>query len=361
MNAKVIEAMKGIRDNLSIIIEEIEGESHPEIADAKAEEVTAEVKAVEEVADNTPAKTRKEREANEKLPNPNSELTQEQLDGLSYNNLKRLAKEMGITAVGSREDLTQKILNFDGEVEESTEETEEVETPAPEKSKTPTKPAEEVEEDDEEDEEEVDPIVAKVNEAVEEMTNEDIMDILADVGVKAKGKRQSLISAVIQAVKDGKIDLDDDEDDEDAEEVEDATDSEEEVADTNDESEYGINDLNNPDMTDERKSAIKAYESEIRADFKNGDINRKQLVEWLNEFHNTKDTMKKKSDEEILDEYIHCSCLLINDEGEMPEDEGAYTVNGIPYCCGHELAYDEDNNTYICETCGSEYEAGEDE
>ena len=54
---------------------------------------------------------------------------------------------------------------------------------------------------------------------------------------------------------------------------------------------------------------------------------------------------------------LPCSCLLIDDEGEMPEEEGAYTVNGIPYCCGHELKYNEDNETYICETCGAEYEA----
>ena len=43
----------------------------------------------------------------------------------------------------------------------------------------------------------------------------------------------------------------------------------------------------------------------------------------------------------------------------MPDEEGAYTVNGIPYCCGHELAFNEDNDTYICEVCGGEYEAGE--
>lgn len=343
MNAKMIDALKGIRDNLSVLIEEVEN------ADVTTAEVTEEVK-TDTTA--TTKSSRKEREANEKLPNPNDELTREQLDGLSYNNLKRLAKEMGIPAVGSRDELTEKMLNFDGEI--PTVEEEETK-PAP---KTVSKKSEPVVEDDDDDDEEEDPIVAKVNEAVEDMTDEEIMDILADVGVKAKGKRQALISAVIKAVHDGKIDLDDeDSDDEDEDAV---AEVEEDVdTDTDEEAEYDVNDPENPDMTDERRTAIEAYEADTRADFENGDIDRKTLVEWLNEFHNTKDSMKKKSDDEILEEYIYCSCLLINDEGEMPEEEGAYTVNGIPYCCGHELAFNEDNDTYICEVCGAEYEAGE--
>ena len=184
------------------------------------------------------------------------------------------------------------------------------------------------------------------------MTNEEIADILADVGVVAKGKRQALISAVIKAVRDGKIDLDDDESEDEDEEAEETTQSEE-----SEDEEFDVNDPENPGMTKERKTALVAHESDTREGFENGDLTRKELVEWLNEYHNTKDTMKKKSDDEILEEYIYYSSLLIDDEGEMPEEEGAYTVNGIPYCCGHELKYNDDNETYICETCGAEYEA----
>ena len=359
MNVKMIDALKGIRDNLSILIEEMETPVTAEATEAKEVQTETTVTPETQDATTTPAKSRKEREANEKLPNPNDELTQEQLDGLSYNNLKRLAKEMGIPATGAREELTQKILAYEGDVpnpDAKDDDESESEEPVEEKKTTRKSPRkiqksepEPVEDDD--DDEEEDPIVAKVNEAVEDMTDEEIMDILADVGVKAKGKRQALISAVIKAVRDGKIDLDDEESDEDEDEVDTKAESEE--------TEYDVNDPENPDMTEERKAAIKAYEADIRADFKNGDITRKQLIEWLNEFHDTKDTMKKKSDEEILSEYIYCSCLLINDEGEMPEEEGAYTVNGTPYCCGHELAYNEDNDTYICEVCGAEFEAGE--
>ena len=345
MNAKIIDAMKGIRDNLSVIIDEMEAQK----CDVAVAEVKAEKTEPVTTAPKTPT-SRKEREASEKLPDASEVPTQEQLDGLSYNNLKRLAKEMGIPATGAREELTQKILNYQGEVPNPNAEDEE-EEPVKEEKKTPSKKTpvkvskkpEPVEE--EEDEEEEDPIVAKVNEAVEDMSNEEIMDVLAEAGVKAKGKRESLISAVIKAVREGKIDLDEEESDED---------TEDESEDESNE-EFDVNDINNPEMTEERRAAIEAFDSETRADFENGDITRKELIEWLNEFHATKDTMKKKSDEDILDEYIHCSCLFINDEGEMPEEEGAYTVNGAPYCCGHELAYNEDNNTYICEVCGAEY------
>ena len=346
MNAKIIEAVKGIRDNLNTIIEEMENQSV-----TVAEEKVAPKKEVPvETKDTTAPKSRKEKEASETLPDASSGLTQEQLDGLSYNNLKRLAKEMGIPATGARDELTQKILNFEGEI--PTPDEDEEETPAPAKTTRKIEKSEPVEEEDEDDDEEEDPIVAKVMEAVEDMTNEEIADILADVGVKAKGKRQSLISAVIQAVKDGKIDLDDEDEEEEESEEETAPAESEES-----EEEFDINDPENPDMTKERKTALEAYKSEVENDFAEGSITRKQIVEWLNEYHGTEDTMKKKSDEDLVEEYIYYSSLLINDEGEMPEEEGAYTVNGIPYCCGHELAYNEDNETYICETCGAEYEA----
>ena len=45
-------------------------------------------------------------------------------------------------------------------------------------------------------------------------------------------------------------------------------------------------------------------------------------------------------------------------DGEIVE-EGAYTVNGVPYCCGRPLSYDEDEGKYVCEHCGGEYEADE--
>lgn len=364
MNAKVIVAIKGVRDSLNELLDALEQSQSNAVAPAEkvapADETPKTTPApADEDKPKTSGKSRKEREASEKLPDVNGTLTREQLDSLSYNNLKKLAKDMGISATGARDELTDKILNAKVSAPaDAVSSADEEEAPAPKKTRKMAKkpePVEEPDEDEDEDDEEVDPIVAKVNEAVEDMTNEEIADILADVGVKAKGKRQSLISAVIQAVRDGKIDLDDDDEDEDDEEEEDDSTSEDE----SEEEEYDVNDPENPDMTEERRTALEAYDSDTRADFESGSITRKQIVEWLDEFHGTKNSGKKKSDEELLEEYIYYSSLLINDDGEMPEEEGAYTVNGEPYCCGHPLKYNEDNETYICEMCGAEYEAGE--
>lgn len=344
MNAKLIDAIKGVRDSLNVLVAELENRP---VANA---EPVVEAK-TETPAETAPTMSRKEREASETLPDVTGTLTEEQLNSLSYNNLKKLAKEMGIPATGSRDELTAKILNAEVSIpaEDEAEEAPVEEAPKTKATKK-TKPVAEPEPEEEEEEEEVDPLEARVMEAVEDMTNEEIADILADVGVVAKGKRQALISAVIKAVRDGKIDLDDESEDEE-EEVE-APASEE-----SEDEDFDVNDPENPDMTKERKTALVAHESETREGFESGEITRKEMIEWLNEFHGTKDAMKKKSDDEVLEEYIYCSSLLINDEGEMPEEEGAYTVNGIPYCCGHELKYNEDNETYICETCGAEYEA----
>lgn len=343
MNQKVVlKALIDIRNGINTIIDEI-SESDATTTATTSPAVEPATAPVAEAPAATSGKTRKERESAEVLP---TVITAESLDSLSYNTLKKLAKERGISAVGSRDELTARLLEAPGEISDAPNLRVVHSDPVPEVQ-------DEVEADDEvEEKEEIDPILKQVNEAVADMSNEDIMEVLTDIGVKAKGKRQSLIAAVVQAVKDGLLDLSDDEYEEGGEETSD--DDTQEEADT-----FDPNDVSNPDMTEERRSAIEAFTESTRSEFKSGGLTRKEIVEWLNEFYGTKDTMKKSSDDDILDSYIYASCLLINDEGEFPEEEGAYTVNGIPYCCGRALKCVETDGvtTYICETCGNEYEA----
>lgn len=368
MNTNVtVNALIGIRDNLNVLIDELSSglttTTIPAPDTAEPTVVPAAVQTEEDMestVDETPKKSskktkastsRKERESSETIPTPGN-LTREQLDGLSYNNLKKLAKDMGVSATGARDELIEKIMSAESE---EPAESEVVEKPDLKVVKSTPAPAAEDDDDDEDDEEEVDPIVAQVNEAVAEMSDEEIMDVLTEVGVRAKGKRQSLIAAVVRAVREGKLDLGEDEDEEDSDEEDDESESDEDEE-TEEAEEFDPNDPENPDMTKERRAAIKAHEKETRNDFKKGSLTRKEIVEWLNDFYGTKDSMKKKTDADLLDEYIRVSCLLINDDGEFPQEEGAYTVNGVPYCCGRPLQYNKDNNTYICESCGSEYE-----
>lgn len=348
MNKKVvIEALIDIRNCINTIIDQIAEEKDSTAVPSVPTQVDtpeADIVPVAPTRATTAAgKTRKERESAEVIP---TVITAESLDSLSYNTLKKLAKERGISASGSRDELTSRLLENPGEISDSPN-LHVVRSEAEAGDEPEVEDAADVEE-----EEDIDSILKRVNEAVADLSNEELMDILTDVGVKAKGKRQSLIEATVRAVKDGLLDLSDDEDEEGGEDTADEDD-------TQSECEYEPNDTDNPDMTEERRAAIQAFIEEATNDFKKGNITRKELIEWLNEFNGTKDPMKKSSDEEILNSYIHASCLLINDEGEFPEEEGAYTVNGIPYCCGRALKCVETDGvtTYICETCGNEYEA----
>lgn len=355
MNKKLIDELTNIRDGLDEIIKNLvddhpaEEESAKEAPSKKSESKVIPMKRPPAISE-APVASRKEREAAETLPDPKGDFTREDLDGLSYNNLKKFAKELGLSATGARDELIDKIMESKSAGKKSSpKKTKATESPAKSASKSPRKLGKVAEPEPEEDEEEEeDPVVAKVNEAVADMEDEEIMDFLADVGVKAKGKRQALIAAVVKAVHDGKIELDEDEDSEDSE-----ADETEEV----DEAEaFDINDPANEDMTEERRTALAAFEAETRASFESGEITREELIEWLNEYHDTKDKMKKTSDEDILNNYIYYCSLFITDEGEMPEEEGAYTVNGIPFCCGHPLEYNEDSGSYHCSFCEAEYE-----
>ena len=197
-------------------------------------------------------------------------------------------------------------------------------------------------------EEIVDIVVAQVNKATKDMTNEEIAEVLVDIGVSAAGKREALIAKVVKAVKDGKLELDSADED-----------SEEEVVEEEMDSEFELNNLDNPDMTEERKKAVKIFIEESREDFENGELNREVLIGWLNEVNGTEETYDDVPDEEILNLYVNLSCLVIDDEGNTVDPEQPYTVNGIPYCCGSPLVHDEEEASYICNVCGEEYEAEE--
>lgn len=377
MNAKIIKSLATI----NTAIEELISCLSDEEATAKVAPAPVKSDKTKTTEKKTPAK------AAEADPDTDGEITEEYLEGLSYNNLKKLAKQLGITAVGAREELVEKILTLNGGEADGADEADdddEDDKPAktsPKKSapakkplgkKSAPEPEPEDEDEDDEDEEE-DPIVTSVNEAVKDMTDEEIADFLTDVGIRAKGKRQALIAAVVKAVREGKIELDD-EDEEEENPVRESrrTDSKtkapdkkskksknepEEEEDEDEKESDDINDPDNEDMTDERREAIREFTSEAQEQFDSGELTRKDIVSWLTDMGvEDKSSCKSMTDDELFERYVYVSCLFIDDEGEMNE-EGGYTVNGVPYCCGAPLKYSKDTKTYICEACGSEYEA----
>ena len=337
MNAKIIEGLKAVREGIDLILE-----GYDLMTPAPTEEPKETTKAVETVEE-TPANVAEEASSNIK-----GNITREQLDKMTYNNIKKLAKELKVSAVGNREDITARILGETVEVEP-----EAVVEEAPAKTEK-TEP--EVVEVDEKDN---DPLYAKVVESVADMTNEEIADVLADIGVSAKGKREALIEKVVQAVRDGMLDFDDEEEAEEVEEtpVGKQTAEAPAVVETDDDEEEDLtNDIDNPKMTKARKKAILAQDESIRKQFANGDVTRDNLVEFLQSFYDTEETMDDMSDDDLLDTYIDAVCRLVDDEGDLVE-EGAYMLNDEPACCGRVLSYSGDTEMFICEHCGEEYEA----
>lgn len=319
--------------------------------------------------------SRKEREAAEEIP---EKLTRESLAGLSYNTLKRLAKDMGIKAVGGREDLTKAILEQDATAPK--EEVAEVEEPVKNKvAKKPLKsvkkdepePDEEGDEEDEEllnseedsgeeanneedGEEEVSDLEKRVQVILEDASNEEIADFLTECGIPAKGKRQALIDTFIKGVEDGIIDLDElessDETDEEVETEAEVSDEEQEEVEASDEED---------EDTEERKQALKDLSDSIEAEFESGDISRQQMVEEINYRLGTKKRLNNWSDEEVVAKYIELQKVLVDDDGCLNELESPYVLRGANYCCGEPLQ--EIEGGYKCNVCGNEYGESDEE
>lgn len=296
---------------------------------------------------------------------------EDDFDSMSYNDLKKLCKSKGLSAAGNREEL---IARLNGE-DDSDEEEETVKKPTAKKGSKKSAPVEDDDEDDTDDDDEEDgdddddddgdDVQSAVEAATEDMSLEELAEFCEENGLSSKGKRQALIARIVKAVEAGDIELSDDDEDEDEDEDEEdekpskkssgkktSKKQEEEEEDDEDDDEEG-------EPTKERLAALKSYKKDVTAQFKKGELERDDLIEFLCDFHDKdKKAYKKMSDADVLAAYIEASSNLINDEGDIVE-EGAYTVNGVPFCCGRPLTYNEDDEQYVCEHCGGEYEADE--
>ena len=350
-NKMTKEGLFKIREGIDLLINALNEEQN-NMAETNAAEEVSERKVV------TP--TAPKRDVTAVSKKETAHFDKEDLDSMAYNDLKKLAKELGVSGAGAREAIIERILGVDvnvtedGEAEVSEDSTA-VEEKAP-KSKGIKKLGKKSEdEDSEEPTPEEDPVYAKVLEVTEDMSIEDLGEILSDIGISPKGKRQALIDKIYSAVQNGDLSLDDEGEEDNEEDVEDTNSEVEDEAD-DEVDDDGVNDPDN--MTDARKEACEQYAEEIKNDFENGDLKAKDIKEFLVEFYGeeNKDEILDLSDEDLIDLYIDAVQRMIDDEGELVE-EGAYVVNGEYFCCGRKLQYAEDTNKYICEMCGEEYDA----
>ena len=347
-----------------------------------AEEVVEEPKSAKKTtAKKSPTKKQTaEVEETETTSEVSGSFDREQLDEMKYNDLKKLAKDLGVSAKGDRETIIDAILEADvttdigntSDVDETADEEESKPSKKTSTKKTPAKSSKksEPEEDDiddepEVDEDELDEIAEKVHEIVDGMETEEIANILSEVGISPKGKRQALIDKIIDAVANGVLSLEDDEDGEDDTNIDDVDDVDDtdDTDDDSDDGELGVNDPDNPDMTEERAEAITELEETIRKQFKSKKLKSVTMKKALKAFYaddeEALEAIEDMDSEDILENYINIKQLFIDDDGEEHEEEEPYEVNGVPYCCGNELDYDEESDVFTCPVCGTKYDGGD--
>jgi hypothetical protein len=284
--------------------------------------------------------------------------TKEALDGKKYNELKKIAKEVGVSAKGDRETLIDNILGASEQIEEDFDEDDEEETTLED-----VEDEDDTDEDDGEDEDvEAEPIddeeslAEEIEDRVSEMETEEIADLLVEAGISAKGKRQALINKLIKAVQDGAIAINGEGENE--EEPEDDDYEDEDVEDEGDEED--VNDLSNPNIKPARKKALKALKSMLEKKYDDGKLKAVTMKKALKAYYDeSADEIDDMDNDELFDAYLQLKMLFIDDEGDEVEEGAPYTLNGEPYCCGQPLQYNEEDDTFICEICGGEYESEE--
>lgn len=350
MNKKLLGAIEEAIKGLNMVAEAIKAEgADVDETSAPAKKTPAGRKASDKKAPVkfSPAK----KTADEDEDDSAGEYTYEELMDMPYNDMKKYAKSVGVTAMGSREKIVNDILKTYGVEAPDEEDEDEDEAPkkkapaskkAPAGKKTPaSKNSAPVEEEDEEDEEE-DEVTAQVNEAVKDMEDSEIAELLKQAGLPSKGKRTALIARVIKGVKDEVIDLDGEEDeDEDEESIYDS-----------------LNDYeNNEEIPEERAAAIKKFEAATNKKVKAKTLKMAMIKKALTAYYGDEADLSEAGDEELVEAYIDMKCRFIDDEGDNYDGtDDAYYVNGMLACHGYICEESEDGSSLVCPVCGAEYE-----
>lgn len=371
-NERIIEGLNTVIEGLTVLRDELAGEEVVREA-PKSRSVSRREKAQTEESMNKPEET-------EAPATVTGKFSKEQLDSMKYNELKKLGASLGVPCTGKRDEITARILALDVEVTaEPTEEGDEgaVEdenkvVPIDKAKKGGLKKSKKTEEVIPQE------FVDKAKEIAEETDVEEIAEVLADVGIKASGKKSDITMLLAKALADGLIDIDDEDEEESEEEVEETEAEESEVAEDESEDEaeddsegefsadsyfeeYDPDGVNNPEnMTEERAEAVHAMMEETIEAIENEQITEEDISTFC-ENTCTQDELDQLGDdyefEDLVALYLETKKRMIDDEGNTNEPGEPYEINEENYCCGHALKYDKNGKVFICEVCGNKYEA----
>lgn len=290
-----------ILKGLDLIREAVVSEMETEVV--SVETVKNKIEEVKNDVETTP-------EVEEEVVEVETNTEAEDLNSKTLKELKDLAKELGVSTKGSKSTIIGRILEAQDNVEEVVEETKE--------NILTEEEVEEFEEATETGEE--NPLEAQLN----EMSVEELADILAEVGISTKGKKQSLIAKVLKAVEEGKIELADEEDADEEEEVVEETveEVEEPVTDTIEETEDDEEGIELEEILDSlgtKELKDLAKELGIKVVLKD---KKASLIEKITNF---------EDDNKLMEVLIEKDIIVATDEEEVEEDvdtEEEFVVEG---------------------------------
>ena len=299
----------------------------------------------------------------EVVETPEVEADEEQIEDLSsmtIQQLRSLAKSHGLSTKGTKKDLIARINELNEPVEEEIVEDEVEETI---EEVTPEVVEDEVEdtvEDLEDEEEEIEESTEDMNEMeliqseLEAMEVDELVEILESVELPTKGKKQALISRILEAVADGLLEFFD------ADEIEEY-DADEEDEELDEAIEQALEETDEEDEEEEieeevspREATQMEVEEEILEAYEDGSLTDKEIANFLEDYFNGK--FKPINKKRALNKYIEIQCDLVDADGDrMPMGEPYYVSDEDVFCCGSEIK-ELDNGNLFCEVCGTEYE-----
>ena len=363
--AKLIEALNMTIESLNMVLEALGDDSAEETVTEAAEPKKTAKTAKKTPAAKKPVKADDSEDTAAEETESAGDKSLAEVKKMGYNDLKKYAQSIGIKAVGTRDQIVAKVEEAlrngsasDGDGESSGEEKSGKVVPIGKKSskgglKKKAEPEAEPEEEDE--------IAKAVRAEAEGMDVTDIAELLQSVGIKASGKKEKLITILIGAVKDGKIDFSDE-----GESGDDEASAETEAGDDVDFHEYhedydpsGLNDPST--IKKKRAKAISTMIDEEVEKINSGDTSEKDIKDFLNTVLTEGELedygLDSMDETELVFLYLEVMKSFIDDDGDIHEPSDPYTIGDNNICCGHILAYDDEAGQYICESCGETYEA----
>lgn len=280
-----------------------------------------------------------------------------ELEGMKYNEFKKLASSLGVDCKGTREEIMARVVET-GVVSDADNSGDKsgTKTSAPAKAagksgksasvgKSNAKKTSSPTKKDKFDEQ-AEAIIA-------ENSAEDIIEELAGVGVNAT--KLNYKKQLVTALREGMLEVDY----EGGEDT--ATNSEEDLVAEDYYKEYDLYEANDPDnMTEERSAACIEKQNSILEAVVNEELSGDDIAEYLQTVA-TQEELDLLGDEytdiDLVKLYIEVSKHFIDDDGEEHEPGESYNVSEVPFCCGQPLAYDEATSKFLCSHCAAEYEA----